>query len=168
MSIWICGVPRSGKTTFCKTLAQQNRVTIISTEALRNGFQKMDAENFIAWGMGKSEKRQKDFPVFLFEFVKWNEFFSRQECIVDCALIELEKVYKFANTEDKIICFGFGGKSVIDILAFIRKREKSDDYTKNLSDEKLLKIWGDVSKIDNENLVFCKEHNIKYIDCTTV
>lgn len=166
MAIWVCGVPRSGKTTYCKSFAKKNNVSVISTEALRNGFQKMDKDNFAAWGRGESEKRQKDFPVFLKEFVKWNEFFSDRFCIVDCALVELKTVFEFIDEADQILCFGFGGKSLNEILSFIRGREHQDDYTKNFSNEKLLKLWGDVADIDKQNLEFCKKNKIKYIDCT--
>lgn len=165
MAIWICGVPRSGKTTYCKNFAKENKVSVISTEALRNGFQKMDKDNFAEWGRSTSEKRKKDFPVFLKEFVKWNEFFSEGQCIVDCALVELKTVYEFCEEGDQIICFGFGGNSLEDILSFIRQREGQNDYTKNFSDEKLIKLWGDVAEIDKQNFQFCKENKLKYMDC---
>lgn len=43
MKILICGVPKSGKTTLCKQIEKEfPSFNIISGEALRNGFQKMD------------------------------------------------------------------------------------------------------------------------------
>ena len=169
MAIWVCGVPRAGKTTFCKKLKKENpNFTIIVSEAIRNAFQKMDKSHYKEWGIKTSKQRQNDFPIFFKEFVEWNEKFSGCETIVDCALIDLEKVFEIADKKDKIICFGFGGKSVEEILKIIRKREKEEDYTKNYSDLQLLKFWGDISIQDKKNLEFSKLKSIKYVDNSNI
>lgn len=51
MKILICGVPKSGKTTLCKQIGKEfPSFNIISGEALRNGFQKMDSIHYKEWG----------------------------------------------------------------------------------------------------------------------
>lgn len=169
MAIWVCGVPRTGKTTFCKKLKVENpNFTIIVSEAIRNAFQAMDQQHYNEWGTKTSKQRQRDLPIFLNELVKWNEKFCGFETIVDSALIDLEKVFEIADKKDKIICFGFGGKSVEEILKIIRKREKEVDYTKNFSDLQLLKFWGDISIQDKKNLEFSKLKSIKYVDNSNI
>lgn len=165
MNIFICGVPRSGKTTLAKKLKKElSDYNLIVSESIRNGFQKMDEENYKEWGNKNSLERKEKFPKFLFEFLKWNSVFSNCNNIVDLALIDLETVIDNKEDKDIIICLGFGGVSYKECFSFIRKREKEDDYTFKMSEEKLKMIWGDISFIDNENIKLCKEYNIRYFD----
>lgn len=166
MNIYICGVPRSGKTTLAKNLKNELRdYNLIVSESIRNGFQKMDEEHYKEWGNKDSEKRRISFPKFLFEFLKWNTYFSECNNIVDLALVDIDNVIENKNKEDIIICLGYGNKEIKDIFSFIRNREKDSDYTFNRSDEELLKMWGDITRIDKYNKEICDKHNIKYFDC---
>ena len=111
MTIFICGVPRTGKTTLSKILKENiHNSNLIVTEAIRNGFQKIDNDNARDWGTKTSKLRKEIFPVFVKEFLEWNEKFSTNITILDCALIDLKQIVSLANKNDIIICLGFGGR----------------------------------------------------------
>lgn len=75
MNLFICCIPRSGKTTLAKISKKDfSDYNLIVSESIRNGFQKMDEEHYKGWGNFNSKKRKEDFPKFLFEFLKWNSF----------------------------------------------------------------------------------------------
>jgi len=165
VNIYICGLPRTGKTTLAKKIkAILPNMNLFVSEAIRNGFQKIEEVN--EWGNKNSKKRQVDFPMFLKEFLDWNKKFTECDNIVDLALISIEKTYEIANENDIILCLGFGNKTNSEILEIIRMFEKDKDYTKNINDQNLLKLWGDVAIIDKTNNEFCLEHDILYFDTT--
>jgi len=165
MNIFICGVPRSGKTTLAKRLKSElSNYNLIVSESIRNGFQKMDVDNYKEWGNKNSLKRKKDFPEFLFEFLKWNNYFSECNNIVDLALVDLETVIKMKEDNDIVVCLGFGCIESEEIFSFIRSRENEGDYTKKYSDEELDKIWKNIAFNDKENFRVCDENGIMYFD----
>ena len=166
MNVFICGVPRSGKTTLSKLLKKELKdFNIIISESVRNGFQKMDRENYKEWGNKHSIQRREKFPEFLFEFLKWNSFFSECNNIVDLALIDLKTVLLNKGDEDLVVCLGFGkDKLNEEIFSFIRERENESDYTRRFSDEELVGIWGNICDIDKNNIKVCEDNNIKYFD----
>ena len=166
MNIYICGVPKCGKTTLARNLKKElSDYNLIVSESIRNGFQKMDAEHYKEWGNKNSELRKENFPIFVFEFLKWNTHFSGCNNIVDLALIDINTVIENKNEDDIVICLGFGlNKSNEEILTFIRNRENDNDYTKEYSDDKLLAIWGNISDIDKNNIKVCNENSIRYFD----
>lgn len=167
VNIFVCGLPKTGKTTLCKNLKKElPNYNIFVSEALRNGFQKMDIDNAKSWGNKTSKQRTQDFPVFLKEFLQWNEKFTQNSNIVDSALLDLKTITEIASNEDIIVCLGFGGKTQEEILKIIRENEAQQDYTKNFSDKQLLSFWGDIEKQDNQNKNFCKENSIFYFDIT--
>ena len=165
MKIFICGIPRSGKSTTAKLLkAEIENTNLIVTEAIRNGFQTIDEKHAYDWGRWQSDLRQNVFPKYVKSFLDWNEKLGGTITILDCALLSLEKVLQLKDDDDIVVCAGFGGKSLDEIFKIIRKFEKTDDYTAQFSDQKLLAIWGDVAQIDKDNIDFCKKHQIKYFD----
>lgn len=165
MNIFICGIPRSGKTTLSRKLKKELvDYNVIVSESVRNGFQKMEEEHYKEWGSKDSLQRKEKFPKFLFEFLKWNTHFSKCNNIVDLALVDLKTVIDNKQEEDIIVCLGFGGANYKEILKFIRKREKEEDYTFKMSDDHLMKVWGDIESCDKENMTLCKEYGIKYFD----
>ena len=165
MTIFICGLPRTGKTTFSKKLKTLlKNSNIIVSEALRNALQKIDSNNANNWGLKNSDIRRTLFPSFAKEFIYWNEKFSCCDTIFDCALLNIEQVLSIADKNDMIICFGFGGRTNNEIFKIIKKYEHANDYTKQFTCEKLMKFWGDVSLQDKENIDICKRHNIIYLD----
>lgn len=164
MILYLCGVPRSGKTTTSQELHKKiENSSLIVSEAVRNGFQKIDPNPLNPWGKQTSHERQNLFPLFVKEFLEWNEKFSNSTIIFDCALIPIETIFKNKRTDDKVICLGFGGLENQEILKLVRQHEEGQ-YTTEFSNVKLLKIWGDISKQDKENFEFCKEHNIPYFN----
>ncbi len=165
MTIFICGLPRTGKTTLAKMLkARIDNSNLIVTESIRNGFQKIDKEHSKDWGTKSSKLRQAVFPLFVKEFLDWNEKFSSNITILDCALISLQQIEKLANKDDIIVCLGFGGRENNEIFLHIRQYEHNDDYTKTYSNDYLLKLWGDLSTLDKCNYDFCNKKGIKYFD----
>ena len=90
MNVFICGVPKSGKTTLAKDLKKiLSNYNLIVSESIRNGFQKMDKDNYKEWENRNSIKRKKDFVEFVFEFFRWNTFFSECNNVVDLGLVDL-------------------------------------------------------------------------------
>ena len=167
MTIFICGVPRTGKTTLSKMLKEKvSNSNLIVTEAIRNGFQKIDEIHLKEWGTKTSEQRQTIFPIFVKEFLDWNEKFSSSTTILDCGLIELKQIEKLVDEKDIVICLGFGGRENEEIFSYIRQYEKENDYTKTYANETLTKFWGDLSTTDKDNFNFCKSKNIEYFDTT--
>ena len=163
--IIICGLARTGKSTLAKRLKSVlPSFNLIVSEALRNGFQKIDEQHAKDWGNKNSQLRQEIFPAFAREFISWNEKFSKCNTIFDCALLNIKQVIDFAKDEDIVLCLGFGGRSNDEILDIIRSYEQNNDYTKNYNNETLIKLWGDISAIDKENLALCNKNNIKYFD----
>lgn len=168
MKIIICGEPKTGKTTLCKELKKKMPdCNLIVSEAIRNGFQKMDSAHSKLWGTKTSRQRTEDFPAFLKEFLEWNEEFTQNNSIVDLALLGVKDVGKVANEEDIVICLGFGAKTNEQIFEIIRHYEGDSDYTKTLSNEKLLSLWGDVAKQDLFNKQFCEKNGYFYINTSS-
>ncbi len=167
MRIYICGVPRVGKTTLAKYLKRKLKNTnLFVSEAFRNGFQAMRPSEAKDWGTKTSKLRTDDFPVFLKTFLEWNEKFSGNDSIVDLSLLNIEKIYEMLDENDIIVCLGFGGKSNNEIFKIIRKFEHGNDYTITKTDEELKKLWGDMAKRDKHNMSFAAEHNISYFETT--
>lgn len=165
MVIYICGVPRSGKTSLARLLnLNLENSSLIVSEAVRNAFQKIDEKNATEWGSKSSAMRKQVFPAFIKEFAEWNSKFSQGNIILDCALIDIATIYSMAGKSDKIICLGFDGKSKEEIFSLIREKESSTDYTHNLSNEKLTSLWGEVDEIDSFNKSFCLANGIDYYD----
>ena len=165
MRIIICGVPRTGKTTLSKILKNNlHHHNLIVSESIRNGFQAMDEPNFANWGNKNSLQRKTLFPKFLFDFIKWNERFSGCDTILDLAIMNVETITKLFAGDSLIICLGFCGKDKKDIFEIVRRYEKEDDYTKNMSDEQLDRLWGGIVAEDKKNFEFCKAHDILYFD----
>lgn len=168
MKIIVCGLPKTGKTTFCKQLKQQMpNANLVVTEALRNGFQAMLPEQMKEWGTKTSVQRRTLFPVFVKEFVDWNERFANCCTILDASLLTPQDAVNVAGTDGFVVCFGLGGKKLDEMLQNIHKYEKTADYTANLSNNQLLKFWGDLEEEDRKNLKFCEENGVLYIDATT-
>ena len=69
-----------------------------------------------------------------------------------------------ADKNDIIICFGFGGRTINEIMEIIRNYEHDNDYTKQFSFDKLLKFWGDLEIQDKNNIKFCKKNKLLYFD----
>ena len=165
MTIFICGLPRTGKTTFSKKLKTVlKNFNIIVSEAIRNGFQKMNSDSARDWGLKNSYARKILFPIYVKEFLEWNEKFSGFETIFDCALLSLEQVLPIADKNDIIICFGFGCRTINEIMEIISNYEHDNDYTKQFSFDKLLKFWGDLEIQDKNNIKFCKKNKLLYFD----
>ena len=167
MKIIVCGLPKTGKTTFCKQLKQQMpNANLVVTEALRNGFQAMQPEQQKEWGNKASVQRRTLFPVFVKEFINWNEQFSNCHTILDAALLTVQEAVNIAEKDDFVVCFGFGGKSLDEMLKNIRKYEKAADYTINFSNGQLLKFWGNLEDEDMQNIKFCENNSVLYVDAT--
>lgn len=165
MKILICGVPKSGKTTLCKQIGKEfPSFNIISGEALRNGFQKMDKVHYKEWGDKFSKQREEDFPTFLKEFTEWNEFFTGNNTILDLAILNLKDIAQVASANDKIICLGFGGKDEKEMFDIIRSYEHKQDYTADMSNEDLMKLWGNIAQEDKNNIDFSDKNKISYYD----
>lgn len=162
-NIYIVGVPRTGKSTLAKLIKfNYPQFNLISFEAIRNGFIKSQPN--LEMGNRNSVARQEIFPIFLFEFVHWNNVFSNYGNLIEGDFSSIEKIVKNTDENDFIICLGFNKRNIEEIIKGIIKYDKDTDYTKNWSEEKIRKHFYDICEKDKENYDLCSRYNINYYD----
>ena len=162
-NIFIVGVPRTGKTTLTKLIKKElPQINLISFEAIRNGFIKSQPE--LNMGNRNSSARQKILPDFIFEFVNWNEKFSNYNNLIEGDFTDIESIVKNTDEDDMIICLGFSGRRIDEIIDGIIRNDSNHDYTKNWTEDKIKNHFYDIVEKDKENIENCKKYNIKYYD----
>lgn len=162
-NIYIVGVPRSGKTTLAKMIKNKYKyLNILSFEAIRNGFIK--SQPTLNMESKHSLSRKEILPSFVFEFIKWNYKITCCGSIIEGDFTNIETIVNNNNENDKIICLGFSGRTLDEIVNFIMKNDTENDYTKNWNKEKLKKHFEDIQKMDLKYMEQCRKHNIDYYD----
>ncbi len=165
MTIFICGLPRTGKSTVAKLIHNKlPQASLFVTEALRNALQKIDDTHAKDWGRKNSQLRQEVFPVFVKEMLVWNNKLLGAISVLDCALLSVQQVISIAEPNDIVVCLGFGGKTRDEIFDIIREYEQPTDYTATIDNEHLTKLWGNVADEDASNIKICANRDIKYFD----
>lgn len=157
--IYIAGVPRSGKTELSNLIKEQYpQINQISTEAVANS---------IANTMPKiSLLTDKDaIADFIAKFADWNELLTDTKSLIDVGKMPIEQVFRIKKADDFIICLGFGGdKTNEQIWDLITQHHQAFDYTFNLGLDKVLKLWGNFARRDDNNKFFCEQQGILYFD----
>lgn len=162
-NIYIIGVPRAGKTTLTKLIKQEiPQINLISFEAIRNGFIKSQPE--LNMENRNSEARKEILPSFIYEFVNWNEEITKYNTLIEGDFAGIESIIKNTSEQDIIICLGFNGRSIEEIIDGIIKNDTETDYTKHWSREQIEAHFYDNVQKDIENIENCKKYNISYYD----
>ena len=90
-NIYILGVPRSGKTTFSILLKKElEDYSLISLDAVRNAFHYSLPE--LEMINRQSYSRKNILPRYIAEFVRWNHDISKNACIVEGGIINLDDI----------------------------------------------------------------------------
>lgn len=162
-NIYILGVPRTGKSTLSKLIKEKySKMNIISFEAIRNGFIKTQPDLYMQ--NRNSEARAKILPLFICEFVYWNNIITGCSSIIEGAISDVKTISDIASKDDIIICLGFNGRSIDEVIELIKKYDRETDYTHDWSEEKLKKHFYDITDEDKKNIELCQNLNIRYFD----
>lgn len=162
-NIYIIGTPRSGKTTLAKLLKRKfTDFSLISMDSIRNGF--MKSLPHLDMGNKNSISRKEIFPIFISEFIYWNNEILDNYCIVEGALIDLESIKEIKTDKDLVICLGHGNLLIDEIIKNIKKYDTRDDYTFDWSIDKIKEHFEYTFLNDNKNQEICNEKNYIYID----
>ncbi len=164
MSIFIIGVPSTGKSSLAKNIKEWcPTVNVFSFEAIRNGFIKSMPD--LQMNDRNSKAREDILPEFIVEFASWNERLTGDLSVIEGSFASAGKVLSLASDNDLIICLGYGGDKDKNMIAQIAlSRVDSKHYLFGCSVEKFVKHFYDIDTMDWENFEFCKRHQIPYFD----
>lgn len=163
-NILIAGVPRAGKTTLAKMLADElENYNLITLDAVRNGFGDVFPELDINDRDGKNNTIE--FPKFVSRMIYWNEKIlkSHYNYIIEGCQI-LPDIAENLFPDSIIIYLGLGNKGPEEILQNIRKNDTPDEYSYHRSDERMLNSINRNIKLDKYIREKCELYKIKYID----
>lgn len=162
-NIYILGVPRSGKTTFSILLKEElENYSLLSLDAIRNAFHYSLPE--LEMINRQSYSRKYILPRFVAELVHWNHDISKNACIVEGGLINLEDIIGQVRSDDIVICFGHGSHPLEEVVEKIKEFDTKEDYTYGWSKEKLMNHYYDLCDTDLENRKICLQKKYYYID----
>lgn len=162
-NIYIVGVPRTGKSTLSKLIKEKHPIyNQLSFEAIRNGF--IESQPDLNMDNRKSVARRDILPKYITTFASWNNRILSAPTLIEGSFCSVEKLLSLLDENDLIICLGFGGRNIDEILNGIRQNDADADYTKGWSDEKIKQHFYDIVENDNINYDYCIKHNIKYYD----
>ncbi len=162
-NIYILGVPRSGKTTFSILLKKElEDYSLISLDAVRNAFHYSLPE--LEMINRQSYSRKNILPRYIAEFVHWNHDISKNACIVEGGIINLDDIIGEIRNDDIVICFGHGNHSLEEVVEKIQEYDTKEDYTYGWSKEKLMNHYYDLSDTDLENKKICLQKKYYYIE----
>ncbi len=162
-NIFIVGVPRSGKTTLARMIkARYPEYNYISFEALRNGFIKALPE--LDMGNRNSDARKLVMPSFILEYAKWNSVITGLPTLVDYAFSSIEVLCENMGDDDAIICLGYGGRSIDEVVGMIKENSLEKDYTYDWDIDKIKTHFHDMILDDKKNMMECERLGIRYYD----
>lgn len=162
-NIFIVGVPRSGKTTLSKIIKlKYPKFNIISFEAIRNGYIKTQPD--LNMENRNSISRKEILPQFIIEFVHWNNDIYNFGNIVEGDFADIETIVNNITDQDIVICLGFNGRKIDDVVNRIKENDTKEDYTSNWTKEHIKKHFYDITQKDIDNFELCKKYGIEYFD----
>lgn len=160
-NIYICGIPRSGKTTLAKMIKDKYPIyNQLSFEAIRNGFIKSQPE--LKMDNRNSDARKNILPQYIVEMAKWNNEITGNPSLIEGDFCSVDELKKILDDNSLIICLGLGGIELDKFLENIIKYDKENDYTKKWSVEKIKMHFYDQEEKDLFNKKICEENNIDY------
>lgn len=163
-NIVIAGVPRAGKSTLSKILAEElENYHLINLDAVRNGFGDIFPELDINDMGGKNNT--VEFPRFVSRMIYWNQKILKNKFsyIIDGCQI-LPEVAEELFPDSIIIYLGHGNRGPQEILENIRKNDTPDEYSYHRSDERMLDSINRNIEFDKDLQEKCELYKIKYID----
>ncbi len=163
-NIIILGAARSGKSTLAHMLHEKYNYSVISIDsfvsALRDAFPDLGITH------SNTENKFKLLPHFVYSYMKKIiKEYPNENFVLEGWHVFPSDIYKlFYNENIEIICLGYTKISCDEALKLVRINEKSNSYTKSMSDDKVRELISNhiqYSKILNEQ---CRNNNIKYYD----
>lgn len=138
--------------------------TIISIDSLVSAFKYSLPESKITHK--NTPNKFEILPKFVYNYItKFMNEYPNENFIIEGWHVFPKDIYNlFKDIDISIICLGYTNIPPNEMLNFIRKNEKENDYTKNMSNEKLLELINshiEYSKILKKQ---CIENNIPYYD----
>lgn len=160
-SIYICGIPRSGKTTLTKKIKEKYpNYNLFSFEAIRNAF--IESQPNLNMENRNSQARKEILPKHFITFAKWNAEITCNPSLIEGSFCNIKELKDFIEDDSIIICLGLGCITIDEFAKNVIKYDKENDYTKKWSLEKIKKHFYDQEIIDKFNYSYCKKMNIKY------
>jgi adenylate kinase family enzyme len=162
-NLYIIGVPRAGKSTLSKLIKEKYPIyNQFSFEAIRNGF--IESQPELNMGNRNSDARKNILPKHFVTFAHWNKEILSCPSLIEGDFCSIEELSNLIDDNDEIICLGFGCRSIEEVIKGIRENDSDADYTKDWSDEQMIKHFHDTLEKDKINYDFCNKNGIKYYD----
>lgn len=163
-NIIILGAARAGKSTLTQMLHKGYNYSIISIDAFVNALQ--DAFPELGITHSNTENKFQLLPLFVFAYMKkiMNEY-PEENFILEGWHVYPKEINELCSELNvKIICLGYTKISPTEALEKIRKNEKENSYTKEMSDEKVQELITDHIEYSKILAKQCNENNIKFYD----
>lgn len=160
-NIYICGIPRSGKTTLTKKIKERYpNYNLFSFEAIRNAF--IESQPNLNMENRNSQARKEILPKHFITFAKWNTEITGNPSLIEGSFCNIKELKDLIEDDSVILCLGLGCINIDEFAKNIIKYDQENDYTKKWSLEKIKKHFYNQETIDKLNYNYCKKMNIKY------
>lgn len=160
-NILILGVARSGKTTLANMIANRYGFSIIDIDAFIGAFK----ENYPNLGFDYHSKSNHLVAPFVASYV--NAFmyhYPNLNFVIEGYHIKLADAVKLFGDKLEIIVLGYPQLTGEQVLANVRKYEGQLDYTRDISDEELLKVVSRHVEYSKKFEKECKELGLNFYD----
>lgn len=161
MSVYVIGVPASGKSTLARMLKQKiPQLNVFSFEAIRNGFIKSQPE--LDMGNRNSAARKDILPRYMVEFAEWNDKMTGNSTLVEGSFINVEQLSQLIREKDIMVCLGYGGMKLEEVAEGAINNASSKSYLFGKTKEEFMEHFYDLADNDQMNQRFCMNNNIPY------
>lgn len=159
--VLILGAARSGKSTLAQMLADKFGYSIISVDAFISAME----ENYPDKGFAHHLKNNHKIAPFVVSYanaIMYN--LPKEKFVVEGYHISLSDAVKLFEPKFEIVVLGYPKLTAQEAFANVRKYEGKFDYTKAISDEKLLNIISRHVEYSKEFEQKCKELGLSFYD----
>lgn len=163
-NIIVLGAARAGKSTLAQMIHDKYNYNIISIDSF------VSALSYAFPNLGITHSNTKNkfklLPPFVYSYMKkiTNEYPSQNFVLEGWHVYPNEISRIFSDMDVKIICLGYTKIGCDEVFNIIRKNEKDNSYTKQMTDLKLKELilnHIEYSKILKEQ---CNKNNIEFYD----
>lgn len=165
-NVFIGGTIRSGKSTLAKMIYHKLHYSILELDTIVHSFTKVFPE------LGIDEKHpeniDKNFAPFAYEVLnccdKDRKYSDIKVCINGFQLLP-DTIAKFKKLDNLIVIYlGMSETTPDNLLQKIRETEQVGDWTKDKSDESMLRICSNIIATSNNIKTQCVKHGFMYVD----